>query len=85
MTCDCSLNGRCLSHGQMMKEIHHVWTHSLNNDELRELWAWSDGYGTPGYVPPQGYDWSGIRDSTPAAVEEMYAAAVLITAGWSLQ
>jgi hypothetical protein len=39
------------------------------------IWAASDGYGAPGTVPPQGYDWSGIRDSSDAAVREMLRVA----------
>lgn len=40
-----------------------------------EIWALQDGYGEPGYVPEQGYDWSGIRDSSPESVAGMFAAA----------
>lgn len=32
----------------------------------------SDVYGEVGFVPSQGYDWSGIRDSSPAAVGRMW-------------
>ncbi len=39
------------------------------------IWAETDAYGPKGYIPPQGYDWSGIRDSTPAAVVAMAKAA----------
>ncbi len=35
------------------------------------VWAVQDGYGNPGVTPTQGYDWSGIRDSSPAAVRTM--------------
>lgn len=41
----------------------------------RQIWALSDGYGEPGYIPPQGYDWSGIRDSSPEAIKEMAMVA----------
>jgi hypothetical protein len=27
-------------------------------------WEFTDAYGAPGLIPPQGYDWSGFRDST---------------------
>ncbi len=46
--------------------------------DLREHGDWesfyhlSDGYGTVGLVPEQGLDWSGIRDSTPAAICNMH-------------
>jgi len=40
--------------------------------ELWELcWQYTDAYGEPGYVPPQGYDWSAFRDSSDAAVQQM--------------
>ena len=34
---------------------------------LLETWKHQDGYGRPGRTPPQGWDFSGIRDSTPRA------------------
>lgn len=41
--------------------------HGLKN-ELGDLsWEHQDGYGFIGYTPVQGWDWSGIRDSSPAA------------------
>ena len=38
------------------------------------VWAKQDGYGSPGYTPCQGWDWSGIRDSSKKAVREMAKA-----------
>ena len=35
------------------------------------VWSLTDAYGPVGFVPPQGYDWSGIRDSTEAAQTRM--------------
>ena len=43
---------------------------------LPRVYQLQDGYGQPGLVPPQGYDWSGIRDSTPATITLMFAEAV---------
>lgn len=60
---------------EMMEAIHNAWQ-SGNNDLMLDIWARSDGYGEPGFVPPQGYDWSGIRDSSDAAVASMYAVVV---------
>ena len=40
-----------------------------------EIWALQDGYGSPGYTPPQGQDWSGIRDSSEDAMAKMLAVA----------
>ena len=42
------------------------------DEEVRELWSMQDGYGIRGYVPCQGYDWSGIRDSSYAALLAMF-------------
>lgn len=38
------------------------------------VWNIQDGYGEPGYTPCQGWDWSGIRDSSQAAKERMIKA-----------
>lgn len=43
-------------------------------DIHRAVWDRQDGYGAPGFTPIQGWDWSGIRDSTPEAKAEMAAA-----------
>ncbi len=58
------------------------WGHkiaSLNRLARAELysivWAESDGYGPKGYIPDQGYDWSGVRDSSDAAKKAMADAA----------
>ena len=40
-----------------------------------DIWDLQDGYGEPGYTPDQGWDWSGIRDSTPEAKTRMLAVA----------
>lgn len=34
-------------------------------------WNLQDGYGEPGFTPPQGWDWSGIRDSSSVAKKAM--------------
>jgi hypothetical protein len=53
-----------------------VLTEIYDNAELWELcWPLTDAYGEPGLVPPQGYDWSGFRDSSDEAIAAM--AAVL--------
>jgi hypothetical protein len=56
-----------------MQEIHKVWT-TGNRTACVLLWSLQDGYGEPGYVPSQGYDWSGIRDSSDSAVHAMWTA-----------
>jgi hypothetical protein len=45
--------------------------YNLGGEAAERLWAIQDGYGYPGLTPPQGYDWSGIRDSSPPAIELM--------------
>lgn len=71
--CGCSvMDGRCPTHKTMMIEIHHAWQTSDTAFEI--IWSLQDGYGIPGFMPEQGYDWSGVRDSSTAAVEAMYKA-----------
>jgi len=36
-----------------------------------ECWQFTDAYGQRGTMPPQGYDWSGFRDSTYSAIRAM--------------
>jgi len=63
--------GRCADHAAMMREIREVWEGG-SSAVCETLWSLSDGYGEPGLIPPQGYDWSGIRDSSSWAIEAMY-------------
>lgn len=39
-----------------------------------ETWALNDAYGEVGTVPIQGWDWSGIRDSSREAIAAMASA-----------
>jgi len=48
---------------------------NIENGVYDAVWAEQDGYGEKGYTPPQGYDWSGIRDSSEAATPRMAKAA----------
>jgi hypothetical protein len=62
-----------ISLDEMLKAIHEAWMDvNASTETLVALWAESDGYGEQGYIPEQGYDWSGIRDSTPDAVRAMW-------------
>ena len=72
--CGCTLsNGFCSKHSAMMGEIHEVWRHGP--DEAAEvIWSMQDGYGEPGLMPVQGYDWSGIRDSSLETIDAIYEA-----------
>lgn len=71
--CGCDWNGRCGIHADMMRTIRAAAWESGSEKLFRKVWSFSDGYGEPGFIPVQGYDWSGIRDSTPEAVEAMFA------------
>jgi hypothetical protein len=51
--------------------------------EIRQLtWNLQDGYGTPGHNPPQGWDWSGIRDSSPQAHQQIAQSIRTILHRW---
>lgn len=45
-----------------------------SREALAVCWSMQDGYGAPGATPAQGFDWSGIRDSSPATVRRMWLA-----------
>ena len=50
----------------------HVLRLIYDNARLWELcWPYTDAYGEPGFVPAQGYDWSGFRDSSDEAIAQM--------------
>jgi hypothetical protein len=57
----------------LMKALYDAY---FSGDKAKRalIYALADGYGEPGTIPPQGYDWSGVRDSTPAATRRMAAA-----------
>ena len=57
-----------------MKTIRAEWDGS-DLDRAQAVYELSDGYGVVGLVPDQGFDWSGIRDSSTEAIEAMYAVA----------
>jgi hypothetical protein len=45
---------------------------------MDRVWAIQDGYGEPGFTPAQGWDWSGIRDSSDLAKVKMAFAILAI-------
>lgn len=71
--CGCAWDGFCDDHRAKMGELRDVWDHG-SEEAFAVIWSLQDGYGEPGYLPPQGYDWSGIRDSSPEAIDLMHAA-----------
>lgn len=40
------------------------------------IWSLTDAYGKKGFMPGQGYDWSGIRDSSVEQIWEMFRIAI---------
>lgn len=62
----------------MLTDLHRVWTGETTTTARGEtnafalMWSMQDAYGEPGAMPGQGYDWSGVRDSTPATVRAMW-------------
>jgi len=56
----------------MKIELH--WAHP-------EIWSLQDGYGTRGYTPTQGKDWSGVRDSSESAILAMSEVAERLQRG----
>ena len=46
----------------------------VEKEVLEATWRKQDGYGKPGFRPPQGWDWSGIRDSSSQAKGNMAKA-----------
>jgi hypothetical protein len=73
-----------LSGWQLICMFNHGDTEIINvpanvvNAIRNETWKLQDGYGQAGFVPAQGWDWSGIRDSSDLATMKM-GAAILST------
>lgn len=59
------------SQGHMMTAIHEA---VFEGGKAQVCWELQDGYGVIGGMPGQHFDWSGVRDSSPAAIARMYAA-----------
>lgn len=57
---------------RMMMEAIRAAYYGGNRAVVGAIWELQDGYGVAGATPEQGWDWSGIRDSSPAAVFEMF-------------
>jgi hypothetical protein len=74
-----SVDDTCLKivHYYIMGEGSESLDEDLRNKILGLTWCIQDGYGTPGHTPPQGWDWSGIRDSSDSAMRRM--AAVILS------
>lgn len=57
----------------------------VENEILNKTWALQDGYGEPGFEPPQGWDWSGIRDSSDDAKVKIVAEVKRILRKWNIE
>ena len=57
----------------------------VENEILDRTWKLQDGYGEPGFIPPQGWDWSGIRDSSDEAKVKIAAEVKRILAKWNIE
>ena len=42
----------------------------------KDIWSLSTVYGSCGYIPAQGHDWSGIRDNSPDTIWKMVDVAL---------
>lgn len=65
----------CRFSGNLKMMVIHLACESQIEGAAEAIWALQDGYGQPGFTPPQGWDWSGIRDSSRDARKAMYAKA----------
>ena len=70
--CGCGWS-RCDVHRPMMEDIWQAWHFPLTDSQWLAIEREADGFGAG--AGSMGGDWSGIRDSTPDAVERMHAAA----------
>ena len=60
---------------QISASMYLVIIKNVNWKDKR-IWELTDAYGEKGYIPSQGYDWSGIRDSSLEAIWKMTDVAV---------
>lgn len=58
-------------HGEKRAEVSPADRKALD----AMAWRLQDGYGVQGYTPVQGWDWSGIRDSSRRAKTAIIAGA----------
>jgi hypothetical protein len=76
--------GRCAAEAERresMRLIHdYAGPGGVKRDALKAsdreaidqaVWDLQDGYGIAGFTPAQGWDWSGIRDSSASTVRAM--------------
>lgn len=53
----------------LLSKIYAACVDSM--ESAMTAWKHQDGYGVAGFVPAQGWDWSGIRDSSPEAIKNI--------------
>src|SRR5581483_10532660 len=56
----------------------------VENEILNKTWKLQDGYGEVGFTPPQGWDWSGIRDSSDEAKVKIATEVKRILRKWNI-
>lgn len=70
----------------LMVKIHAAVFDADNHTAADVAWDFQDGYGEAGATPAQGWDWSGIRDSSPAAIwaiaEALDLLGLVVPDGW---
>lgn len=57
----------------------------ITNKAYAAAWAYTDAYGEQGYVPPQGYDWSGFRDSSEESKKNSANAIRKFLGKWNIK
>ena len=69
--CGCNLEtGYCPTHQPMVQDLHAAYNGLHGDDTFHACGRLADGFGAPGV---EYGDWSAWRDSTPAAIEAMWA------------
>lgn len=57
---------------------------NIQNEAYAEAWKHTDAYGEKGFMPAQGYDWSGFRDSSKASTAASANAIRVVLAKHSI-
>lgn len=57
---------------------------NVRSEAYRAAWKHTDAYGPLGYMPDQGYDWSGFRDSTEESTKNSAEAIRNVLAKYNI-
>lgn len=66
----------CIAHWSYAPDLPKV----VQNEAYEAAWKYTDAYGSPGFMPSQGYDWSGFRDSSKASTRHSANAIRMVLA-----